>query len=415
MTTLQLTPTEARRLAVMAQRLAGPRPPATKSGILEIFRALNCVQIDPIRAVERTQLLVLWSRLGSFDPALLESLQSEDRAIFEAWAHCASLVLTEDYPLFARAMGEGYTGDSVWHGRIREWMAANAALQTHIMERLHAEGPLATGDFEDIAAVPWDSNSGWNTGRNVARMLDFLYGSGHVLAVGRRANQKLWHLADAWLHEWMDHEPWSEEEVVRQSAQRSLQALGIATQPQINNHFIRKRYPTLGKRLVEMVDEGVIVPAAIVDDERGEWPGPWYIHRQTLPLLDAIRNGGWQPRTVLLSPFDNLICDRNRTEQFFDFYYRIEIYVPAAKRQYGYYVLPILHGDRLIGRMDSKMDRKTKTYRIEAIYPEHESDVNAESGAAIADTVRELATFIGAKKIAVSDAVPSAWRAALES
>lgn len=412
MTSVQLSATEARRLAVMTQYLSGSRLPATKEGILTLFRRLGCVQIDPIRAVERTQLLVLWSRLGNFDSALLDELQTEDRAIFEAWAHCASLVLTEDYPLFARNMGQGYNGESEWHGRVRDWMAANAELQAHILERLRAEGPLATGDFDDIAAVPWES-TGWSSGRNVTRMLDFLYGHGHVLAVGRRGNQKLWHLAEAWLHEWADHEYWDEAAVVRQAAQRSLQALGVATQAQINNHFIRKSYPHLSERLTELIEEDRIVSVQIVDEEGLPWPGSWYIHRETLPMLEAIRNGGWQPRTVLLSPFDNLICDRERTEQLFNFYYRIEIYVPAAKRQYGYYVLPILHGDRFIGRVDSKMDRKAGVYRVHALYPEHDTDVNTETATALAATIHELAAFLGASKVDVNDQVPALWRNAI--
>ncbi len=115
------TKTDIRRLAVMRQRLAGPRAPATADGIMDLFRALRCVQIDPLRAVERTQLLVLWSRLGPFDPALLDQLQQEDRAIFEAWAHAASYVLTEDYPLHVHWM-KGHTGGGVWGQRVRDWM-----------------------------------------------------------------------------------------------------------------------------------------------------------------------------------------------------------------------------------------------------------------------------------------------------
>ena len=110
------------------------------------------------------------------------------------------------------------------------------------------------------------------------------------------------------------------------------------------------------------------------------WPGEWYIHRQSLPLLESIQAGGWQPRTVFLSPFDNLICDRERTEQFFDFHYRIEIYVPKAKRQFGYYVLPLLHGDRFIGRMASQLDRKAGTYHIHALHTEEEGGSTRNQG-----------------------------------
>ncbi len=410
-----VTLAEARRLAVLAQRLSGPRPPATAEGVMELFHALNCVQIDPIRAVERTQLLVLWSRLGYFDPALLDRLQQQDRLIFEAWAHCASFVLTEDFPLFAHHMTDEFAGGGVWGERIRAWMEANASLRQHILERLAAAGPLATSDFEDISVVPWESTGGWSNGRTVTRMLDFLYYNGTVLSVARKGNTKYWHLAERWLPAGTDRSEWAEEDVVRRAASKSLRALGIATAKQIKNHFIRNRYPGLAERLDELQEEGVAVPARIVGADGALWADKWFIHRESLPALESIRGGGWQPRTVLLSPFDNLICDRERTQQLWDFYYRIEIYVPAAKRQYGYYVLPILHGERLVGRMDSKLERKSGVYRINALYAESEADVTPASGQAVASTLAELAAWIGAKSVELGEAIPAAWRTALES
>jgi uncharacterized protein YcaQ len=408
--TIVLSPSEARRFAVLAQRLAGPRPPATVEGILEIFRSLNCIQIDPIRAVERTQLLVLWSRLGPFDPGLLDQIQA-DRHIFEAWAHCASFVLTEDYPIHAHWMRKESTGGGEWGQRVRDWIAANDDLRQHILERLAADGPLTSSQFDDIAKVPWES-TGWTGGRNVTRMLDFLNFRGQVIAVGRNGNNKFWHLTEAWLPEWVEHRAWTEKEVVRTSIEASLKALGIATAKQIKNHFTRSRYPGLNARLAELEAEGILCRAQIVEGSI-PWPGEWFIHRQHLPLLDAIKGGSWLPRTIFLSPFDNLICDRERTEQLFNFYYRIEIYVPKSKRQYGYYVLPILHGERFIGRLDSQIDRKTGVYQIHALYPERQEDANAETGAAIAASLRELMTFIGAQDLALGESIPVAWRTAL--
>lgn len=411
MHSITLTPTEARRLAIAAQRLAGPRAEASKAGIVDLLQQLNCLQIDPIRAVERTQLLVLWSRIGAFDPSLLDDLQ-EERGIIEAWAHCASFVLTEDYPLFRRWIGRAYTGSSEWSKRVRAWMEANAELEAHIMESLRGDGPLPSKALAGPAAVPWES-LGWTGGSTVSRMLDFLDRKGVVITVGRRGNQKLWHLRDEWLPEWAGEELPEEEEVVRLACQRSLKALGVATQKQINDHFTRKRYPKLGERLAELAAEEVVLPAQIAGEE-GPWAGEWFIHRESVPLLKSIRAGGWAPRTVFLSPFDNLICDRDRTEQLFDFHYRIEIYVPKAKRQYGYYVMPLLHGDRFMGRMDSKIDRKTGVYQILALYPEEDARINAKSGKAIAKSLLELAQFIGAKGVELGDRIPGAWRNALE-
>lgn len=411
MQSITLTSTEARRLAIAAQRLAAPRPPASKEGVIELLRQLNCLQIDPIRAVERTQLLALWSRMGPFEPSWLDDLQ-EERRIIEAWAHCASFILTEDYPLFRRWIGRAYTNSSAWAQRVRAWMETNSALQEHIIERLRTGGPLPAKAFADLAVLPWQS-LGWSGGSAVSRMLDFLDRSGVVMSVGRRGNRKLWHLRDVWLPEWADQELPTEEEVVRSACQRSLKALGVANQKQINNHFIRNMYPNLDERLAELVAEKVVLPARIVG-EQGPWAGEWRLHRQSLPLLESIRAGGWEPRTVFLSPFDNLICDRERTEQFFDFHYRIEIYVPKAKRQYGYYVLPLLHGDRFIGRMDSQLDRKAGIYRIHALHPEQDAPVDARSGAAAAKSLLELAQFIGAGRVELGERIPAVWRKAIE-
>lgn len=408
--TLTLSPIEARRLAVSAQGLAGPRTAPTREEVLKLLRRINVLQIDPIRAVERTQLLVLFSRVGAFDPTLLDELQA-DRLIFEAWAHCASLVLTEDYPLFSYWIRKPSTGGGEWGERVRAWMQANDDLRRHILERLREQGPLSTADFEDMSVVPWES-TGWNAGRNVTRMLDFLNGRGEVMSVGRNGNNKYWHLVDAWLPEWVDHQPWDEADVVRDSVDKSLRALGIGTPMQIKNHFIRGQYPDLPARLKELEKQGVIVPAQILDGDT-PWPGLWYIHRDYLSTLDAMRNGDWSPRTVFLSPFDNLICHRPRTEQLFDFYYRIEIYVPKEKRQYGYYVLPILHGDRFIGRMDSQLDRKTGVYHVRMIYPEREDDVNAETAAGIAQSLKELSEFIGAQTVVLGEEIPGVWREAI--
>ena len=403
------TKTDIRRLAVMRQRLAGPRAPATTDGIMDLFRDLRCVQIDPLRAVERTQLLVLWSRLGPFDPALLDQLQQEDRAIFEAWAHAASYVLTEDYPIHVHWM-KGHTGGGEWGQRVRDWMAANDALRQHVLDRLATNGPLATGDFEDMAIVPWES-TGWNAGRNVTRMLEFLNGHGQVLAVGRAGNNKFWHLTEKWLHEWADHRPWPQKQVVRASIEHSLRGLGAGTAKQIKNHFVRGRYPDLDAHLEAMVEEGTILPVQVVDETGQPLKDDWFVHATDLSTLTRLSRGeGWQPRTVFLSPFDNLICDRERTERLWDFTYRIEIYVPAAKRQYGYYVLPILHGERLIGRMDSKLDRKSGIYAVNALFVEPDAPVDEITGSAIGTSLAELAAFIGAKRVVYGENIPAVWR-----
>jgi hypothetical protein len=180
-------------------------------------------------------------------------------------------------------------------------------------------------------------------------------------------------------------------------------------------NFVRSRYKGLPSVLKELEAEGRIVRVEVKGEEAEgkNWRGPWYIHADDLAQLESLRSSDWEGRTTLLSPFDNLICDRLRTELLFDFEFRVEIYVPKEKRQYGYYVLPILHGDRLIGRMDPTMDRKANRLNINAVYAEPGAPATHSTGRAVAAAVQELATFLGAKEIAYTDQVPDAWRKAL--
>jgi uncharacterized protein YcaQ len=220
-------------------------------------------------------------------------------------------------------------------------------------------------------------------------------------------NHRQWGLADDFWPEWTPRESWTDEQVVRFAAQKGIRALGAATEKQIKQHYTRGRYPGLTAVLKKLIKEETLIPIAVTDGER-TLPGQYYLHREDAPPLAEIQAGQWRGRTTLLSPFDNLICDRERTEQLFGFHYRIEIYVPAAKRQYGYYVLPILHHDRLIGRIDAAMDRKENCLRLNNLYAEADAPAGATTAAAIAQAAHDLAHFLGAVQL-VWGAVPEIW------
>jgi uncharacterized protein YcaQ len=413
---IKVTPTTARRLAITRQRLAGPRPSPDEAGLLELVRDIGCVQIDPISAVARTNYLVPWSRLGLHDPAIQDKLLFKERALFEYWAHAASIVLTEDYPIHSYLMRRYQTGDRPWVIRMREWMEANRELCDHVMATVRERGPIMSKDIEDIARDDWQS-TGWTGGRNVSRMLDFLWTQGIIMVAGRKGGQKLWDLAERVLPEWTPREELPQHEVVRRATQRSLRALGVGTQRHIVNSFTRNRYWELPAILRDLEAEGLIHRVDI-DAEGKQWKGPWYVHVEDLPLLEALADGGdgaWQPRTTLLSPFDNLIADRVRTEALFNFDFRIEIYVPKEQRKYGYYVLPILHGDRIIGRIDPTMDRKASTLNINAVYAEPDAPLDAATAKAISASIRDLAAYLDAGDIAYTERVPQGWRRALSA
>ncbi|HET9848727.1 MAG TPA: crosslink repair DNA glycosylase YcaQ family protein [Candidatus Dormibacteraeota bacterium] len=397
----------ARRLAVSRQGLAGPRPNAGQDGILAMVRQLGCVQLDPISVVAPSHRLVLWSRLGNYDRTALETLQWETRRLFEYWAHAASIVLTEDYPIHRRFMRAWSRGETPWSRRFHPWVEANASLKRHVLSELRHRGPLPGAAFEDRSVRAWQS-SGWTAGRNVDRMLAYLWMSGAIVVARREAGRRWWDLAARWLPAWTPKARLSEKETVRQAAQRSLRALGIARSIHIQQHFISGRYPGLADVLEELHRSGEIL---LVQVRAGEetWPGSWYVHAKDVPLLEDLEARDWQPRTTLLSPFDNLIRDRVRTRTMFGFDYGIEIYVPAARRKYGYYVLPILHGDRLIGRIDAALDRKRQNLDLRAVYAE-DSRASPADGAAATSAIAELGRFLEAKTITATRTIPPAWK-----
>lgn len=407
MDVLKITPQEARRTAVAAQRLSGPYPDDTKENLLNLMRQIRCLQLDPIRAVERTQYLVLWSRLGQYSRDYLHQLLYEDRHLFEYWAHAASIVLTEDFPIHERMMRRYGQGGSGWAKRLAKWVSENGEFKEYILNEIDRRGPLLTKDFDDQSKVPWASG-GWSTGRSVAYMIDYLWTKGEIFVSKRDGLKRWWDLSHRVMPEWTPDGGWSAEQVTREATQKSLKALGIGRARDIGRHFIERRYHNLNQILAELQAEEIILPVEIE-----AWPDQWFIHRDNLPLVNAIQQGEWHPRTTLLSPFDNLIRDRDRTELMWNFYYRIEIYVPKAKREYGYYVLPILHGEELIGRVSPRMDRKKKVLDVEAVYAEDNAPVNKETGTAVRRAIENLAQFLGAKTITYGT-VPKGWQTVLK-
>jgi uncharacterized protein YcaQ len=298
-----VSPEEARRIAVRAQALDG-----SATGILDTVRRIGYLQIDPISTVAPPQQLVLWSRLGPYDLADLEQLLWEERKLFE-WG--AFVWPIEDFPL-VRARMRRKRVKYTWERRGTEFLRKNARFKRLLLRELEQNGPLLARELADHSVTPRESH-GWTGGRGVTEMLEILHGRGVVAIVGRRDGQRLWDLAERWYPE-ADSIPLREAD--RLLAEKRFRALGV-------------RLTTKG----------------------------WEAHPDVSaePVPD---------RVTLLSPFDRLIHDRERAEALFDFRYRLEMYVPKAKREYGYYVLPLLVGDRLVGRAEPRFDRKTRTLEL---------------------------------------------------
>jgi uncharacterized protein YcaQ len=384
---LVLDPRRARRLAVLGQLLSSPRP----TSILQTVRWLGSVQMDPTRAVERTEHLVLWSRLGRrYRPADLERLLWQERSLFE---YRAFILPTSDLAVHRPTMRRYPSSDAARHEYVRRYLRENAAFRRYVLERLRRDGPLRTRDLEDRSAVGWRTG-GWNDdGRNTSMMLEVLWAKGEVMIVGRDGQQRVWDLAERRLP--FGEPPLRGREEARRLLDTQLRALGIARASAVGWTFERVRPPGWERALAELVGRGIAIPCR-VEGVRGEW----LAHAD---LLDR----PFRPRTVLLSPFDRLIHDRRRTEELFGFRFRLEIYVPRVKRVHGYFAMPILHGDRPIGRIDPRLDRDAGVLRVNAVHAEPEAPASA--GPAVARAISELGAWLGAD-VTYGGRVPRAWR-----
>jgi uncharacterized protein len=321
---------EARRIAVRAQLLDG-----SATDVLSTVRRLGFLQLDPISTVAPPQHLVLWSRLGPHDRAELDRLLWEERKLVE-WN--AFLWPAEDLPLLRAQMRRR---DRPQDRYLIAYLKEHASFRRYVLRELEGRGPLLSREIDDHRPSVREAHRWWGA-RKMGLMLGILNARGEVAVVGRRGKQRLWDLAERWYPE-VEKVPWTE-------AKRVLE---------------EKRFRSLGVRL-----------------ERG----------RLIAHPDAVDAPVARTRTTFLSPFDRLVHDRNRAEALWSFYYRLEMYVPKAKREYGYYVLPILRGDRVIGRIEPLHDRKTGELRVLGTW--WEDGVRPVS---LTKPLRDLGRFLGAQ------------------
>ncbi len=383
-----------RRLALAKQGLSGTPRPATRDGVMDLVRDLRSLQLDPISVVARSHLLVLWSRIGAFDPALVDDLLFRERALFEYWAHAAAIVLAEDYPLHRLHM-RSWPGTGAYADRIRTWMRENERLRRAIVARLRRDGPIGSRAMDDLR-VRTDDTIGWPNAGGVERMLSFLWAQGKVMVAGRAGGSRLWDLTERVLPEWVPRRAMGERAAARRAAELSLKALGAGRPAHVRDHFAAGRFPAVPRTLDELERAGTVVRLEVAGE--GVAPGPWFVHADDVPLLDRLEAGEWEPRATLLSPFDNVIHNRARTLELFDFHYRIQIYVPASKRPHGYYVMPVLDGERIVARIDPVMDRKANRLVVNAVHAEPGFGARSVERA-LKPGLEALALFLGAEDV----------------
>ena len=351
----RLTRAQARRIAVRAQLLDADRP----KDLVSLVERLTLLQVDPTAAIAPSADLVAWSRLGaSYRPADLKQALEQDRTLFELNAVVRPM---RDIGLYLAGASERPT-----YERSRAWLADNDRFRRDILERLATSGPLSSRDIPDTSVVPWPS-SGWTNDRNVTQMLEFLMMRGEVAITGRVGRERLWDLADRVYP--ADVAVPSVEEATRRKNELRLASLGIA----------RRKTTAMPVEPIDVAEAG---EPAVVDGVKGEW------------RVDPAAVGeDFEGRTALLSPFDRLVHDRRRAMELFEFDYTLEMYKPAALRRWGYYALPILHEDRLVGKVDAVADRKSSVLRVNAIH----EDVRFTSpmATAVRAELENLASWLG--------------------
>ncbi|MGN9778686.1 DNA glycosylase AlkZ-like family protein [Micromonospora sp. H33] len=346
---------EARRIAIHAQLLDAPRP----TDLVDVVDRLAVLQIDPTAAIAPSADLVLWSRLGStYDPADLTTAIENDRTLVETVAY---IRVPRDLPAVIAEVR-----DAEAYPAMAAWLAKNAPFRRDILALLDKDGPLLSRDIPDTSVEPWPS-SGWTNNRNVTKMLEFLALRGDVAISGRKGRQRYWDLPERVFP--ADLPTLDRAAASRHRNERRLAALGIArsTGPQNPGES-----PYVGDAGEEAVVEGT--------------PGTWRVHPAYLGLP-------FTGRTALLSPFDRLIQDRVRAEQLFGFEYILEMYKPREKRRWGYFALPVLHDDRLVGKLDATADRRAGALVVNAI---HEDVPFTEAmTAAVRAEIDDLAVWLG--------------------
>jgi uncharacterized protein YcaQ len=367
-----------------------------------MVQRIGCLQLDPVSAVARSPLLVLFARLGPLRDEALERAAYERRALFDAWAHEASLVATADLPLHRWAMRTWLHAPTTRAERARAFLAANAAFCDELLDELRERGPLRARDFEDRSAEPW--RHGWWTDevsarQTIGRLLDLLWITGRVGVARRLAGERVWDVFERCLpggaHAAAAAADLGDDEAEREAALRAVRMLGVARAGHVRAHFLRRRYRRLPATLAELVAAGRLEPVAVAG-LRGEW----FAAPEDLERLPALAPG---TRTSALSPFDNLLCDRARTAELFGFEHRLEIYVPPAQRRWGYYVLPILHRERLVARADMALDRDAGVLRVHALYREPGVRRTPALDRAVTRALERLAAWRGAGGVHVAE------------
>jgi uncharacterized protein len=395
-----LSPAAARRVALAASGFADPRPvgPVTRRHLRRVVARTQLLQIDSVNVFERAHYLPAYSRLGAYRTPLLDAAAYRHRDLFEYWGHEASLLPVAAHPLLRWRMEQAARGEIGW-GRTARIIRERPDFVAHVLARVEQDGPIGAGALHagERRGGPW---WGWSETK-VA--LEHLFWSGRLTTASRtRQFERLYDLTERVLPPDVLAAPTPAPDDARRALMElAARAHGVATERDLRDYF-RLGVGEARSALRDLVDDGVLLPVQVPGWRQQAW-----LHRQAV-VPRRVR------ATALLSPFDPLVFERSRTARLFGFDYRIEIYVPAAKRVHGYYVLPFLHDEALRARVDLKADRKAGCLLVQAAHLEPDHDVGA-TAAALAEELRRAAAWQGLSDVVVlprGDLAP-ALRAAL--
>ncbi len=377
----RLSPPHARRIALAAQGFADPPPKgaANASHFRRVLRRVGLLQIDSVNALVRSHYLPVFSRLGPYDRQRLDDYAYSDRKLFEYWGHAASLIPVEQYPLFRHRMV-----GSEWVHRMRDIAAEHSRYVNGVLDEVRQRGPLTVSDLDDPRRRrgTWWS---WGMGKFA---LEWHFARGAVTIAGRRGFTRLYDVPERVIpRQHFEADAPEEDEALRRLLLLSAQSHGIGTAHDLADYY---RLPITRSRVV--LDE-LAASGALDRLEVAGWKDPAYLN-------PGARHPHRIDARALLSPFDSLIWDRDRTERLFGFRYRIEIYVPQKDRVYGYYVLPFLLGDELVARVDLKSDRKAGRLLVCASHSEPDQDRD-HVAAELAPQLESMARWLGLDGVAV--------------
>ena len=398
-----------RAVALHAQGLAQAAHddgPTDGDRLHEVIRQIGCVQIDTLQVVHRSQYLTLWSRVGSYDTSELDGLLTgngvaEDRRLFEYWLHAACLIPIETYRHLMPHMRLFRESKVGWR---RDWARRpeNARLIEQTLDHVRTNGPVKVSDFDNPEK---GKGAGWWEWKPAKRALEHLYDCGRLAIAGRVGFQRIYDLPERVLPAQTDKTEPGLEESYRYLLEQSMISLGVCKPMQVCDYIHMKR--TVARPFIEeLVDNGTFVEfqGRLLDGE----VGTLVVHRDRLSELEPAADGELAAdRTTFLSPFDNLFWAKDRDEEFWGFRQILEAYKPAPKRDWGYFCLPILFRDRLVGRFDPSLDRKSGTLRLKRLYLEPGVEPAEDLVSAVAGAMRDFLAFHDATDLVVEESTPS--------